>query len=422
MRILKIPKTFEQSFASHAKSQYWSELNELKPRQLCKSSNKKFWFDCNKCDHSFNTGLNSIISGVWCPYCTNQKLCEKEDCNICFEKSFVSHLKSKYWSNKNKLKPRDVFKSTATKFLFNCVSCNHEINKSLNDISSNNSWCGYCNNKILCEKENCIYCFEKSFESSDKNKYWSNKNSLLPRQVFKSTNNKYIFNCNNCNHEFNKSMSTIYKGEWCPYCSSKQLCQDKDCNICLNKSFASHPKSKFWSVKNKVKPKEVFKGSSSKYWFDCNICLHDFEMILSNISTLNRWCPKCKNKTELKLLNWFKKQQLNINLQVKFNWCKNKQKLPYDFTLEELKLIIELDGPQHFEQVSNWQSPEETKVRDDFKNISALENGYSIIRICQRIVWNDLEDWDNQLFQVIKNYDKPILIKIGTVYKLNKLF
>lgn len=46
----------------------------------------------------------------------------------------------------------------------------------------------------------------------------------------------------------------------------------------------------------------------------------------------------------------------------------------------------------------------------------ALKNNYSVIRICQRIVLNDLEDWENQLKQVIKNYDKPELIKIGNIY------
>ncbi len=37
---------FERSFASHIKSQYWSDKNEIKPRDVCKSSNKKYLFDC----------------------------------------------------------------------------------------------------------------------------------------------------------------------------------------------------------------------------------------------------------------------------------------------------------------------------------------------------------------------------------------
>ena len=40
---------------------------------------------------------------------------------IPFEKSFASHEKSKYWSDKNgELKPKDFFKSISKKFWFDC--------------------------------------------------------------------------------------------------------------------------------------------------------------------------------------------------------------------------------------------------------------------------------------------------------------
>jgi hypothetical protein len=45
---------------------------------------------------------------------------------------------------------------------------------------------------------------------------------------------------------------------------------------------------------------------------------------------------------------------INIaNLQIAENpECKNKTYLPFDFVLEENKIIIELDGIQHFEQIT----------------------------------------------------------------------
>ncbi len=45
-----------------------------------------------------------------------------------------------------------------------------------------------CNSKRLCTNEECQTCFENSFASHEKSKYWSEKN---PRQVFKSSGNKY---------------------------------------------------------------------------------------------------------------------------------------------------------------------------------------------------------------------------------------
>jgi len=56
---------------------------------------------------------------------------------IPFEMSFASHKKAYYWSDKNLLKPENVFRHTNKKFLFNCDKCNHEINTNLNSIISN---------------------------------------------------------------------------------------------------------------------------------------------------------------------------------------------------------------------------------------------------------------------------------------------
>jgi hypothetical protein len=81
---------------------------------------------------------------------------------IPFEKSFASHEKAKYWSDKNLLKPNEVFKSTGKKYIFNCNICNHEFSNSLNSISTNNHWCSYCANQKLCNKEDCNKCFDKS--------------------------------------------------------------------------------------------------------------------------------------------------------------------------------------------------------------------------------------------------------------------
>ena len=88
--------------------------------------------------------------------------------------------------------------------------------------------------------------------------------------------------------------------------------------------------------------------------------------------------------------------------QFKQDWCKNISYLPFDFCIPEPKTIIELDGIQHFIQVSNWSSPEITFENDKFKEKCANENGYSIIRILQEDVWNDTYDWCKELCDTIQ--------------------
>lgn len=97
---------FEKSFASNEKASFWSVKNNIEPWQIKKSSHKKFWFKCNF-GHEFESTLNSISNGTWCPYpCCNthggptSKIC-LGDCQICFDASFASHEKSAFWSNKN---------------------------------------------------------------------------------------------------------------------------------------------------------------------------------------------------------------------------------------------------------------------------------------------------------------------------------
>lgn len=414
---------FDRTFASHEKSKYWSDKNEnIKPRNIAKYSSKKFWFDCDKkeCGHSFYSSIANITNlGRWCPYCSNQKLCNEEDCKRCFEKSFASHEKSKFWSDKNtNIKPRHVLKGSPKKYWFECdkkEECCHSFYISLNKISTSKRWCAFCKNKKLCEKEDCNICFEKSFASHPKSKFWSAKNeNINPRDLFKNSHEKYWFDCNKCFHNFSMSLSSITsKNNWCHYCCNppQLLCEEEECKICFERTFASQEKSKFWSAKNEnIKPRDLFKGSLSKYWFDCKDCKNSFRMSLSSITSRNYWCPVCKNKTEKKLFNKLKENYPELEHQFKIEWCKNletKRLLPYDFVLKEHKIIIELDGLQHFEQVSNWTSPEEIFKRDKYKEKCANENGYSMIRILQDDVWNDkyewLEDMDTNIKEIIKN-------------------
>ena len=483
----------KQTFGENNKSKYWSNKNKLKPNEVLQFSRKKIIFDCNICNHEFESIIADVSKGSWCSFCANQKLCNDEKCNLCFNKSFASHEKSKYWSNKNELSSRNVFKSSERNIIFNCNNCNHEFEIKPSSIIHNNSWCSYCSNKRLCINDSCKICFNKSFASLEKSKYFSNKNNITIRQIFIHSDKKYIFNCNNCNkelllssnqisknkwcdicpklkikvtrkknniltfeksfashdkaklwsninkvqpidikkwsknryffncdkcnHIYEKSISRIMLGSNCDYCCepAQKLCDNYECNKCLNKSFAINDKVKFWSDKNILKPRNVFNNSGIKYLFNCNKCKNDFECSPDKINN-NRWCPLCKNKTELILHNQLKKLHPEIEIQYKPKWCKNiltNRFLPFDFVLKKYNIIIELDGKQHFEQVQNWRSPHDNLIIDKYKMKCANENNFSIIRILQYDVYNNKNDWFNIL---CKNIEK--IIKEGIIQNI----
>ena len=186
-----MPKTipYEKSFASHPKAIYWSSRNEGLPQDFRLYFEKKKWFDCS-CGHEFEVSIKSIyLDNTWCPYCCKplKRLCEK--CDTCFKKSFASHPKSEFLSSENNISARLIPKTSHKKYIFDCNICNHSFTTSISYITHNNTWCPFCCNRALCSENilDCLSCLNKTFYNNPKSVYWSNKNTLKPYQVFKST-------------------------------------------------------------------------------------------------------------------------------------------------------------------------------------------------------------------------------------------
>lgn len=388
----------KKSFASNKLSEFWHKDNKLQPRMVPKKSNCKFKFGCVACNHDFESRLSNIsIRGTWCPYCAGKKLCEDENCDFCLENSFKSKPQSDYWSDENKVSPREVMKSSSKEYKFKCKLCDHTFSRRLSRMTDT-SFCPFCvkYGGRLCD-DNCKICYEKSFATHKYAIYWSNNNNISADRVHKFSNSKAKFNCFNCSHEFESLVFDVSNGSWCPYCAHKILCDSSDCDFCLANSFASNIKSKFWSKDNNISPRSVLKSSGAKFKFDCCDCNLTFEAALCNVSC-GYFCPHCRWKTEKILLKFLSENHIVIH-QKKFEWTlkENGSYMRYDFYIEKYKILIELDGAQHFRQVSCWTSPEITKNNDIIKNNLAVQNGYSIVRLLQEDVYYNKFDWKSAL-------------------------
>ena len=324
--------------------------------------------------------------------------------------SMASHPRSEFWSRKNVnsdgnfINPRNILKNSREKYYFECNVCNHTFENIADSVtrSANPSWCCYCSNRMLCGKESCKMCKAKSIASNDLGLLMINNN---PYTVFRGSMNEYLFKCNKCPHTFMKKPCDISKGYFCPYCPKgrKILCENESCKTCFDNSFASNPRAKHWSLKNKISPRQITRAvADKKFWFNCDRCENEFQASPCHIAW-GQWCPRCKNKTELKLFEQLKKVFPNVQPQYFADWCKNEkgQWLPFDFVIHDLKIIIELDGDQHFTQVSKWKSPEEQFKNDLYKMKKCKENGYSVIRIYQPDVFKDKNNWLQKLIHSI---------------------
>ncbi len=341
-------------FNSHEKSKYWhpTKNKNLTPDKVSIGSASKCWFLCNVCDHDFESDPNHITAKknpTWCPYCSCKKLCYKDDCKFCYDKSFASYkkcinncdeteekcnhiLKVDCWSNQNILQevaqqkeveqheevaqqkeveqqeikhhvpilPRNVFKNCNTKHWFKCPECSHIFDTALNNINAN-KWCPYCceASSKFCEKskkKECTHCFDKSFASHPRSVYWDDEKNkkVNPYNITKSSSKKCWFICEK-GHSFYASLGHISSEKeprWCSICNGTGV---EVLQHYQERSFSSHPRAVCFSktLNGVITPNELFLGTHDKYWFDCE-CGHSFYSSINHVSD-GGWCAYCCN-------------------------------------------------------------------------------------------------------------------------------
>lgn len=96
-------------------------------------------------------------------------------------------------------------------------------------------------------------------------------------------------------------------------------------------------------------------------------------------------CPLCKeSKGESEITIFLKNKNIKYITQYRFNNCKHKRKLPFDFYLPEYNTCIEYDGHQHFNIIEYWGGEKEfekIKIRDKIKTEYCNVNNIKLLRI-----------------------------------------
>ena len=414
----------ERRFAYHKFAPYYSDKNEEDIWDLIKGSGKYYLFTCDVCNHDSEQSLSNITRQDctgFCRYCSGERFCGDLECKPCFDRSFGSHEKAQYWSEKNEKKPWEVSKGLfEPRFWFNCTDCGHEFAGRLSHITNPNeqTWCPFCHTEDLCQTE-CVICFPKSFASHEKVLCWSEKNERKAFQVRIGSNEFILFNCDICHHEFEMQPNKVVdkkRPHWCPYCSITYLCKKEDCDHCFKRSFASMPQSIMWSEKNELKPRQVFKKTNKRFLFDCPDCKSEFMNSPADMYFHKSECTVCTLKTEKRMLKYLTETYSDYTIirNPRFNWCVNPNSgkvLPFDILIKELNLIIEIDGEQHFKYVEFFKNDViKNQNRDLYKMRIAKENGFTLIRIVQMDILYDRFDWRTELHEFIKVYDLPSFI------------
>ena len=239
-----------------------------------------------------------------------------------------------------------------------CNNCKHlkykeEGKRSRDDIlKSVNDFCldkGY----IL------ITNIQEDFKACDDVQYECPKHGLITTTI-SNLSNKH--GCRQCKYE---SHSNEYK-----HSSDfvKETIESINGNIWLNPDGYTGINDRNLRIKCGTCGKHEYTTSFGNYYY------HDVIM-----------CPHCSARQpsdgEKIIAEILDKYNIKYIPEMRFDDCRDKKPLPFDFYLLDYNLIIEFDGPQHFEEKDGWTSLEITQRHDQIKNKYCETHGIDLLRI-----------------------------------------
>ena len=405
-----------------AKQWHPTKNGNLKPTDIVAGTHRKIWWLCDKkcpegCPHEWESNCERrAFRGDGCPNCSRKG---KKDSYCKHEYLSYTHPElAKQWhpTKNGDLKPSDVLSGSEEYIWWICdkrcpEGCIHEWKSCIKMRTALNggSGCAFCHSKQLC-KHTSIECTHPEIA-----KQWhpTKNGNLKPSEVISGSHDKVWWLCpkscsEGCPHEWEsvvKSRTLLNAG--CAVCDRKVICEHTSIKY-------THPElAKQWhpTKNNEIKPSQFSAGSGQKVWWICpkktKNKQHEWSSAISNRTGQNQGCNICKNKTEALLYDFLIIYYPSLIKGKKIESCKKQTYLPFDFCIEEHKIIIELDGAQHFRQVSNWKNSEITMKEDIFKMQKATKEGYKIIRISQEDVYSNNASWlEVNLLPELRSKDK----------------
>jgi len=321
-------------------------------------------FKC-KCGNEFETVPEYLYNKkrIGCPNCCYKN---RKVYNEVTKEVFIEKLNKFYPNNDYKLLDEYIDYETPIQFKHKCGNVIKIIPHTLVGSSAPFKYCIYCN-----PVKNRSYSYNEIKNLIEKD----NEYKLISKE-YKTNKDKLEIQHNKCQGIFKMSFNRFQCGDRCPICAGHQRFSKEDFERIFYKNNKDYKIiSEYKSLSKPLKIKHL----------KCN---NDFE-----INEARQAIPSCKckicyeqgSKNEILIKKWFDDNNIKYEREKKFDECKNKYLLPFDFYLPEYKLLIEFDGEQHFKKLSFNKSEKEfsdQQKRDNIKNEWVKKSKeYSLIRI-----------------------------------------
>lgn len=368
------------------------DLNKCTPEEIGCNSNKPWWFDCEKnSSHKPEQFVpNHFVSArgrTSCRQCSSFG-------QWCVDTGRIDFLE-KWDETRNTTGPFSIAKSHKKKCVFKCV--NHPEHRIL---MTPDSIVGNQIDSLSCKMCNSFGVYIDSHYGHDfLLKIWDDQNANSPYDVSKHSNKKVVFRCvkNSLHPSYNASVAAFTEGRRCPYCAHIKLCKENSLG------FIDSVSKEYWSDKNELSVYDVHSNTNTVAWWKCPCGKHpDYRRSVSETRRYEYRCPKCVTESKRSIITQKTLDYLdclNIHYTTEYG-CpliiknpKTNMIMPFDICLDDLKLIIEVHGEQHYDlhfyktRISHGNEDNarrmlrQRKIYDRFKKLKAISNGYSYLEL-----------------------------------------
>ena len=288
---------------------------------------------------------------------------------------FIERL---YERNKNaeNIEILEKYQGSQTKIKCRCKIDNHEWTVKPNNLL-NGKGCPMCYNN---RRGNSL---RKTHEEFIKELAEINPNiEILGGYI--NTMTKILCKCKIDNHIWESIPSDLLNSYYgCPKCANRHR------NDGLRKTHEEFIKE-LAEINPNIEVLGKYVNNITKILCKCKIDNHIWESIPTNLLR-GKGCSKCNSsKGEKAIVEYLERRNIENISQYKFEGCKFKYTLPFDFYIPRFNVAIEYDGRDHYEIFtrSNNETYEEAidrfidrKIRDTIKTIYCKENNIKLIRI-----------------------------------------
>jgi hypothetical protein len=297
----------------------------IKP-QDCDRGYKRIEIMCKSCETPWTTSpFNHITLKCGCPNCLHWTL------NDFLAKAMEIHGEKYDYSRVTKKHVSRV----SNEFPLQCFDCGHQWFTTITNHIRQKSGCKSCAGKEP-------WTYERFMKSDANRSDLFDYCNILPNDI-QTLQSLIILICKRCGHNWTTTLALHLK-YGCPSCSKNlpwtfdrflQAAQE------LNENRFSYIK---------VKPSDVQSGNSYVPVI-CNRCNFEWEVKIHSHLSRRSGCPKCRcSRGELACMMMFEVNGIPFQHQMK---NPDLPRLRYDFvfTVDDLHILLEYDGEQHFKNV-----------------------------------------------------------------------